>query len=100
MFHSMKMKGRSASAITSMLAGSLVAAIGVSIPLVGCATTPESAENSGAPGAQGASETQPPPEGYATWEDYWKAKDKDYRDFDRDVRRHQMDRPVVPGLPR
>ncbi len=94
MFQSMKTKGRSASAITIMLAGSLGAAIGVSMPLAGCTTTPETSETSEAP------ETQPPPEGYATWEDYWKAKDKDYRDFDRDVRRHQMDRPVVPGLPR
>ena len=40
-----------------------------------------------------------PPAGYETWDDYWEAKDAEYREFERDSRVHQMKQPRVPGSP-
>lgn len=60
--------------------------------LGGCASSQKTGE---APAEQG-----PPPEGYATWEDYWEAQDKDYQDFDNDTRQHRMTQPDVPGARR
>jgi len=61
----------------------------------GCETTQETEPPAGSVSA--AAEQGPPPEGYETWEDYWKAKDKDYRDFEHDMKIKEMRRPVVPG---
>lgn len=44
-----------------------------------------------------AAEQGPPPEGFETWEDYWQAKDQEFKDFERDRREFQMTRPRVPG---
>ena len=59
--------------------------------LGGCASSQSTAS---------ADQEGPPPEGYETWDDYWKGKDKDYSDFDADVQRHRMTRPDVPGARR
>ena len=60
-------------------------------PIPGCATTPD---------AGPADTSGPPPEGHASWDDYWKAKDREYRDFERDVRTLELKRQRTPGAPR
>jgi hypothetical protein len=60
------------------------------IGLAGC----ESAERT-----TSMAETGPPPDGYETWEDYYKATDADYEKFEQDVEVHRMNRPRVPGAP-
>ena len=76
-----------------MMAGgtatSLLLAVVLLAPITGCQTTPEPVDTSG-----------PPPVGYATWDDYWKAKDRAYRDFERDVQMQEMKRQRTPGTPR
>ena len=70
--------------------------LGLSLTLViaptlgGCASSQSTA----------AADQGEPPEGYETWDDYWKAKDKDYRDFDHDMKTQRMNRPQVPGANR
>jgi hypothetical protein len=59
------------------------------MPLHGCASTQTTASQ----------EQGPPPEGFETWEDYGKAKDREYADFERDKQTYQMSRPRVPGAP-
>jgi hypothetical protein len=68
----------------------LGAAIALWTPLHGCASTESTASQ----------EAGPPPEGFETWEEYGKAKDREYEEFERNKRAHEMSRPRVPGGPR
>ena len=63
------------------------AIIALSMPGGGCATPPSTA----------AVDPGEPPEGYASWDDYWADKDREYVDFERDRRRYQMERQRLPG---
>jgi len=77
---------------------SLLAALGSVLllaPLPGCRATGDPAADEPVVDTSG-----PPPEGYATWEDYWKAKDREYRDFEHDVNMLELKRQRTPGAPR
>ena len=74
----------------------VLAALGALVLLapLGCETPTEAAA------ADQLDTSGPPPEGYATWDEYWKGKDREYRDFEHDVRGLEMSRQRTPGAPR
>ena len=88
------MNNRSTTVAESAMRVVLVLLLGaatVSITaLSGCATTPEVVRQTDGP----------PPEGYETWEDYWRSMDRQSAKFEQDVRTHRMTRPNIPGSPR
>ncbi|MHC5024165.1 MAG: hypothetical protein ACYTGG_09680 [Planctomycetota bacterium] len=58
--------------------------------LVGCESTERSAS---------AGELGPPPDGYETWDDYYREQDADARKLEHDAAVQQMKQPRVPGAP-
>ena len=64
----------------------VAATVGIAGGLAGC----ESQEKYDASG--------PPPEGYATWDDYFEAQDQLQRDLEATKRGTEMDR-TIPGVP-
>lgn len=67
----------------SLAAAVIVAQALGSMVLVGCETTTKTEEMTG---------VGPPPEGYDTWDDYWKEQDQVQRSWERDMSRTQLGR--------
>ncbi len=64
-----------------------VALLAFPIASAGCASTQTAS----------AADLGEPPQGYDSWDDYWEDKDREYREFERDRRAYQLQRPRLPG---
>lgn len=77
----------------TVMAGVVVASTGLWLTLAGCETKSSQLTTTQAPAEQSGEV----PEGYESWDDYWKDQDQREQAMDRSRQRHEIDQsPTVP----